>query len=36
MTQHYAMLHRNLIYIRVTRGKSSSCWSGKRRLWQSL
>ena len=32
MTQHYAMLQRNLLYTGVTRVRSWSCWSGRRRL----
>ena len=32
MTQHYAMLQRNLLYTEVTRGKSWLCWSGRRGL----
>jgi hypothetical protein len=31
MTEHYAMLQRNLLYTGVTRGKNWSCWSVKRR-----
>ena len=31
LTRHYTMLQRNLLYTAVTRGKSSSCWSARRR-----
>jgi exodeoxyribonuclease V alpha subunit len=31
MTQHYAMLQRNLLYTGITRGRDLSYWSGTRR-----
>ena len=31
LTQHYAMLQRNLLYTGVTRGKRLSYWSDKRK-----
>jgi len=33
-TQHYMMLQRNLLYTAVTRGKSWSSWSARRRRWR--
>ena len=35
MTQHYAMLARNLLYTGVTRGGSWSSWSGRGRPFPS-
>ena len=32
-TQHYMMLQRNLLYTAVTRGRSWSSWSARRRRW---
>ena len=31
LTQHYAMLQRNLLYTGVTRASDWSCWSARRR-----